>query len=78
MFVAMGPQPKPRANDSAPVVLDESNPCWAKVHAGLEEAERGETIALTNDELDSWVATGKLPERVKQWHDEPLRSRRST
>jgi hypothetical protein len=74
----MGPQSKQRPHQSAPVVLDKSHPCWADVRAGLEEAERGETIALTDDELDAWAQTGELPERVQQWHDERLHSRRGT
>jgi hypothetical protein len=32
--------------------------------AGLEEAERGDTIALTDDEADAWAKTGELPKRV--------------
>jgi hypothetical protein len=38
------------------------------VRAGLDEAERGETIVLTDDEADAWTKTGELPERVAQWH----------
>jgi hypothetical protein len=37
------------------------------VRVGLEEAERGETIALTEAELDHWAETGEFPERVDQW-----------
>jgi hypothetical protein len=39
----------------------------ASVRAGLEQALRGESIALTPEELDLWAETGELPERVEQW-----------
>ena len=60
------------------MVLSKEHPCWADARAGLEEAERGDTIALTDDEADAWAKTGELPKRVDQWHDERSRSRRST
>jgi hypothetical protein len=47
------------------------------VRVGLEEAERGETIALTEAELDRWAETGEFPERVDTWAAS-LASRRST
>jgi hypothetical protein len=33
----------------------------ATVRVGLEEAQRGETIALTEAELDRWAETGEFP-----------------
>jgi hypothetical protein len=48
------------------------------VRDGLEEAERGDTIALTDGEADAWAETGELPKRVYQWHDERSSSRRGT
>jgi hypothetical protein len=39
----------------------------ADVRAGLDEAERGETVALTAGELDHWADTGELPEHVEEW-----------
>jgi hypothetical protein len=74
----MGPRSKRQLRELAPVVLDKSHPCWADVRAGLEGAERGEAIALTDDEVDAWVKTGELPERVNRWHDERSRSRSGT
>ena len=47
------------------------------VRVGLAEAARGETIALTEAELDRWAETGEFPERVEQWAAS-LASRRST
>jgi hypothetical protein len=49
----------------------------ATVRVGLEEAERGEAIALTEAELDQWAETGEFPERVDTWAAS-LASRRST
>jgi len=49
----------------------------ATVRVGLAEAERGETIALTEAELDQWAETGDFPERVDTWVAS-LESRRST
>jgi hypothetical protein len=69
---------RPQAHESRPIVIDKSHPCWVDVRTGLEEAERGETIALTDEEADAWAKTGKLPERVLQWHDERSTSRRGT
>jgi hypothetical protein len=74
----MGPRSKPRTQARAPLVLDKAHPCWADVRAGLEEAERSDTIALTDDEADAWAKTGELPKRVYQWHDERSSSRRGT
>jgi hypothetical protein len=74
----MGPRSKPRTQELAPLVLDKAHPCWADVRDGLEEAERGDTIALTDDEADAWAETGELPKRVYQWHDERSSSRRGT
>lgn len=47
------------------------------MRVGLEEAERGEAIALTEAELDQWAETGEFPERVDTWAAS-LASRRST
>jgi hypothetical protein len=33
----------------------------ADVREGLEQAERGEGIRLTPEQLDHWVTTGELP-----------------
>jgi hypothetical protein len=74
----MGPRSKPLAQELAPLVLDKTHPCWTKARTGLEEAGRGDTIALTDDEADAWAQTGELPKRVYTWHDERSRSRRST
>ena len=49
----------------------------ATVRVGLEEAGRGETIALTEAEVDRWAETGEFPERVDTWAGS-LASRRST
>jgi hypothetical protein len=49
----------------------------ATVRQGLEEAESGETTALSEAELDRWAETGEFPERVEQWAAS-LASRRST
>ena len=74
----MGPRSKPRTQDPAPRVLGKTGACWADARAGLEEADRGDAIALTDDEADAWAKTGELPKRVYQWHDERSGSRRST
>jgi hypothetical protein len=37
------------------------------VRRGLDEAQRGETVALTKAELDHWAETGELPERIETW-----------
>jgi hypothetical protein len=39
----------------------------AGVWRGLDEAQRGETIALTKAELDHWAETGELPEHIEAW-----------
>jgi hypothetical protein len=39
----------------------------ADVRAGIDEAERGETVALTAGELEHWAETGELPEHVEEW-----------
>jgi hypothetical protein len=74
----MGPRSKALSQEQPPVVLGKGHPCWADARAGVEEAERGDTIALTDDEADAWAKTGELPKRVDQWHDERSRSRRNT
>ena len=33
----------------------------ADVRAGLAEAERGEGVRLTSDQLEQWATTGELP-----------------
>jgi hypothetical protein len=58
----MAPRPRPTSPESTGVVE-----LPAAVRVGLEEAERGETIALTEAELDRWAETGELPERVDTW-----------
>jgi hypothetical protein len=48
-------------------------------HGGnMEEALRGETVALTGDEAEHYFETGELPEHVWQWADERSSSRRVT
>ncbi len=59
-------------------MIDKTHRNWADARAGLEEAERGDTAALTDDEAEAWAKSGELPKRVHQWHDERSRSRRST
>lgn len=49
----------------------------ATVRVGIEEAQSGVTIALTEAELDRWAETGEFPERVDTWAAS-LASRRST
>lgn len=45
-------------------MLSKAHPRWSDARAGLEEAERGDTMALTDDEADAWAKTGELPKRV--------------
>lgn len=78
MLAVMRSRSKARTQEPAPIVLDKTHPCWADACAGLEEAERGDAIALTDDEAETWAKTGELPKRVNQWHDEQSRSRRGT
>jgi hypothetical protein len=59
----MGPQPKPQAAQA--VAIDPLDPRWADVCEGLAEIERGEGIALTDEEADHYFETGDLPERVE-------------
>jgi len=55
-----GPSTKPRGNAGPPVSVphpdDETD-----VRAGLGEAERGEGVRLTPEELEHWAQTGELP-----------------
>jgi predicted AAA+ superfamily ATPase len=48
------------------------------VREGVEEALRGETVALTDDEAERYFETGELPEHVWLWADERSSSRRVT
>jgi hypothetical protein len=41
----------------------------AHVRAGIEAGERGETRALTREELDRWAETGELPEQTDECRD---------
>ena len=34
---------------------------------GIEAAERGEFVDLTDEETRRYIDTGELPERVKRW-----------
>ena len=47
------------------VAIDPLDPRWADVCEGLAEIERGEGIALTDEEADHYFETGELPERVE-------------
>ena len=55
----MGPATKPQLPLVKPAPQDE-----ADVRAGLEEAERGEAVELTKEELERWAETGEWPERL--------------
>jgi hypothetical protein len=51
--------------------------CPPEVREGIEEALRGDTIALSDEEAERYFETGELPARVWQWLDESS-SRRAT
>lgn len=55
----------PAATPAQPVSLAAAE--HASLAAGLDAAERGETRALTSDELERWAETGELPELPKTW-----------
>jgi hypothetical protein len=55
----MGPAVKPQRPVVKPAPQDE-----ADIRAGLEEAERGEGVELTEEELKRWADTGEWPERL--------------
>lgn len=48
------------------------------VREGIEEARRGATVALADDEAERYFEMGELPEHVWQWADEQSSSRRAT
>jgi hypothetical protein len=47
----------------------------AHVRAGIEAGERGETRALTREELDRWAETGELPEQIDECDTRPVHRR---
>lgn len=55
----MGPAVKAPLQLVRPAPEDE-----ADIRAAIEEAERGEGIDLTPEELDHWAETGEWPERL--------------
>jgi hypothetical protein len=48
-----------------------------RVREGIEAAERGEFVDLSDDETRRYLETGELPERIERWLDE-YDSRRRT
>ncbi len=59
----MTPPRKPAtAEASAPPRFQPHSDDLADVRAGLEEAERGEGVALTPEQLKRWAETGEWPE----------------
>jgi hypothetical protein len=74
----MGSRSKPRNREPVPFVLGKTHAGWLDARTGLEEAGRGDTIALTHGEANAWARTGELPKRVYRWHDKTIASRRGT
>jgi hypothetical protein len=48
-----------------------------RVREGIEAAERGEFVDLSDDETRRYLETGELPEHIERWLDE-YDSRRRT
>jgi hypothetical protein len=40
-----------------------------RVREGFAEAERGEFVDPSPEEMDRYIETGELPERVERWLD---------
>jgi hypothetical protein len=55
-----GPSTKPKGGEGAPVFVPHPDDIEA-VREGLEQAERGEGVRLTAEELERWANTGELP-----------------
>ena len=64
----MAPRSRPMRQ---PVDLKLPPEVEAEVRAGMEEAERGETMALTATEAEHYYETGQLPERAWHWAESP-------
>jgi hypothetical protein len=54
--------PRTRPGLTEPRQIELSPETEARVRAGVEAIERGETVVLTRAEVESWAETGELPE----------------
>ena len=51
----------PELQPTSPVLLRVPPEDEEHVRAGLEEADRGEGVLLTAEEVEHWASTGELP-----------------
>ncbi len=71
---AMAPRTRPLPEPTQASLSPENA---RRVLEGIEAAERGEFVDLTDEEMRRYIDTGELPERVKRWLDESESHRRT-